>query len=252
MLEEWGFDVDVTEVSGGRWNTVASLSGNAPGPTLMLNGHLDTVGVEGMTVDPFAGAIEDGRLWGRGACDMKGGVASLLSAAASISRDREWPGRLIVALTSDEEHASLGMQAVASSVAGVDAAIVCEPTDLAVMPAHKGFVWVELDFTGRAAHGSRPDVGVDAIEHAGMVLARFGELRERLRAAPPHLLLGHGSVPSTRERFRGDRPPRSTPPRAASSSNGGRFRARPRMRSCPRSSSSSPECAPRCRSSTCR
>jgi acetylornithine deacetylase len=192
-LEEWGFDVDVTEVSEGRWNTVASRSGNASGLTLMLNGHLDTVGVEGMTVDPFAGAIEGGRLWGRGACDMKGGVASLLSAAASLSRDRDWPGRLIVALTADEEHASLGMQALASSVADVDAAIVCEPTDLSVMPAHKGFVWVELDFTGRAAHGSRPDVGVDAIEHAGMVLSRFGALRERLGAAPPHPLLGHGS-----------------------------------------------------------
>ncbi len=86
---------------------------------------------------------------------MKGGVAALLSAAARIAQ-KPTPGTLIVALTADEEYASLGMQALVGAGLGADAAVVCEPTSLAVMPAHKGFVWVEADFRGRAAHGSRP------------------------------------------------------------------------------------------------
>jgi len=100
---------------------------------------------------------------------------------------------LVVALSADEEHASLGMQDLVRSGMRADAAIVCEPTSLAVMPAHKGFVWVEADFQGRAAHGSRPDAGVDAIEHAGRYLTELGGLRGRLETGEPHPLLGHGS-----------------------------------------------------------
>jgi len=123
---------------------------------------------------------------------MKGGVAALLAAAAKIARNPS-SGVLIVALTADEEHASLGMQALVASGMRADAAVVCEPTSLAVMPAHKGFVWVEAEFRGRAAHGSRPDVGVDAIEHAGLYLAALRVLRRRVEACEPHPLLGHGS-----------------------------------------------------------
>ena len=189
-LELWGFGVTLDEVAPGRFNVVARHG--RPGPVLLLNGHLDTVGVAGMTVPPFDGAVEDGRLLGRGACDMKGGVASLLAAAAALARDGH-PGELVVALTADEEHASLGMQAVVASGLRADAAVVCEPTSLAVMPAHKGFVWIETVFHGRAAHGSRPDRGVDAVLHAGLYLAALAPRADALRAGPPHPLLGHPS-----------------------------------------------------------
>jgi len=193
-LEGWGFTARAEEVAPGRWNTTAEISGAADGPTLLLNGHLDTVGVEGMTLDPFGAEMVDGRMLGRGTCDMKGGDASLLSAAAALAREGLLAGRLIVALTGDEEHASLGMQAVIDSGVRADAAIVCEPTSLAVTPAHKGFVWIEHLFTGRAAHGSRPEVGIDAIEHAGRYLGLFGELRAEIQGGgSPHPLLGYGS-----------------------------------------------------------
>ena len=192
-LRGWGLSVEMSEVAAGRWNVVGRLEGEGQGVgrTLLLNGHLDTVGVAGMSVAPF-GELRDGRLWGRGSCDMKGGVAALLAATAQIARNPP-PGALVVALTADEEHASLGMEALVRSGMRADAAVVCEPTSLAVMPAHKGFVWIEAAFRGRAAHGSRPHEGVDAIEHAARYLTALGALRRRLRAQEPHPLLGHGS-----------------------------------------------------------
>lgn len=191
-LRDWGFSVEVPEVAPGRWNVLARLGDPGRGPTALLNGHLDTVGVDGMTIDPFAAELRDGRLWGRGSCDMKGGVAALLAAAAGLAGE-ELPGCLIVALTADEEHASLGMEALVRSGVRAAAAVVCEPTNLSVMPAHKGFVWVDAYFRGRAAHGSRPELGVDAIEHAGRYLTRLGELRAELQALEPHPLLAHAS-----------------------------------------------------------
>lgn len=191
-LESWGFAVSLNEVAPGRFNTLARL-GPEDGRRLLLNGHLDTVGVEGMSVAPFGADVETGRLYGRGSCDMKGGVASLLSAAARMARDQDLGGCLIVALTADEEHASLGMQAVVDAPISADAAVVCEPTGLAVMPANKGFVWIEVEFTGRAAHGSRPEVGIDAIRHAAQYLAGLDGYEVRLEQRLPHPLLGHGS-----------------------------------------------------------
>ncbi|RMH21139.1 MAG: M20/M25/M40 family metallo-hydrolase [Gemmatimonadetes bacterium] len=189
-LDGWGFEVALAEVAPGRWNVVGRR-GPAGGPSLMLNGHLDTVGVEGMQVDPFAGDLVDGRILGRGACDMKAGVGALLAAAAATRHD-DLEGRLIVALTCDEEHASLGMQAVVVAERA-DMAVVCEPTGLAVMPAHKGFVWAEAVFEGRAAHGSRPEVGVDAVRHAGRFLVALESLDPSLGERPAHPLLGRGS-----------------------------------------------------------
>jgi len=192
-LREWGLEAETVEAAPGRWNVIARLGDPSDGPTVLLNGHLDTVGVAGMTVPPFGAEVKDGRLWGRGSCDMKGGVASLLAAAARLAKEDSLPGSLIVALTADEEHASLGMDALVRSGVRADAAVVCEPTSLAIMPAHKGFIWVDALFRGRAAHGSRPEVGIDAIEHAGRYLAKLGSLKSELNAAGPHPLLAHGS-----------------------------------------------------------
>ncbi len=190
LLEGWGFATTVQEVAPGRPNVVARLTGS--GPTLLLNGHLDTVGVDGMTIDPFGAELVDGRLTGRGSCDMKGGVASLMAAARRLGASGSRPN-LVVALTADEEHASVGMADLVDSGVTADLAVVCEPTSLRVMPAHKGFVWIRARFEGRAAHGSRPEVGVDAIRHAGLYLAALDGYAAALHARPAHPLLGHGS-----------------------------------------------------------
>lgn len=191
LLASWGLDVTVTDAAPGRPNVLAHLPGN--GPTLLLNGHLDTVGVQGMTIDPFGAEVRDGRLMGRGSCDMKGGVAALMAAThALLEHARDRPA-IIVALTADEENASLGMASLVEAGIQADVAVVCEPTELAVMPAHKGFLWMEATFRGRAAHGSRPDVGVDAIRHAAHYLAGLDAHAEALTEGPGHPLLGHGS-----------------------------------------------------------
>ena len=190
-LRGWGYRPVVTEVAPGRFNVMARR-GAGHGPSLLLNGHLDTVGVDGMA-DPFSGTVRDDRLFGRGAADMKSGVACILAVAAELARE-EIAGDLVVALTADEEHASLGMEALVASGLRADAAVVCEPTGLAVMPAHKGFLWMNVRVDGRAAHGSRPDAGVDAITHMGHVLVAFEEESRRLAREAAHPLLGPASL----------------------------------------------------------
>lgn len=192
-LTDWGYDVELQEVAEARYNVVGRRFGQRPGRRLILNGHLDTVGVEGMTIPSFHGRLEEGRVWGRGSCDMKGGLAVILAAAQRLSRTGH-AGELIVALTADEEHASLGMQHFIALAPDADGAIVCEPTGLAIMPAHKGFLWIDAIFRGKAAHGSRPDEGVDAIRHAARFLTALDEMESRFARGPEHALLGRPSI----------------------------------------------------------
>jgi acetylornithine deacetylase len=184
-----GLEADVLEATPGRPSVVVRARGTGGGRTLLLCGHLDTVTTEGMA-DP--GPRRDGdRFHGRGAYDMKAGVAAALIAcreAAALGLR----GDVVVAAVADEEHASLGVQEVLGAV-GADAAIVTEPTELELVVAHRGFVWAEIEVTGRAAHGSRPHLGVDAIVKAGPVLTAIGALDEAL-GARTHPLLGRGSV----------------------------------------------------------
>lgn len=191
-LREWGYQVELVEAAPGRPNVLARLE-RGSGRSLILNGHLDTVGVEDMTVDPFGAEVRDQRLWGRGSADMKGGVAAALAAARDAAAS-DFRGTLIVALTADEEEAGVGCRKLVEGGLRADAAVVCEPTGLALMPAHKGFAWIQVDFGGQAAHGSRPDRGVDAIRHAGRFLARLEELEAQLTRREPHPLLGYGSI----------------------------------------------------------
>ena len=185
-----GLEADVLEQTPGRPSVVVRAPGSGGGRTLLLCGHLDTVGVEGMA-DPHSPRVDGDRLHGRGAYDMKAGVAAALVACREAA-SRGLAGDVVVAAVADEEHASLGVQEVLRSVEA-DGAVVTEPTELEVVVAHKGFVWCEVEVTGRAAHGSRPHLGVDAIVKAGPILTALGDLDEKL-AERTHPLLGRGSV----------------------------------------------------------
>lgn len=188
-----GMDVSLEEVSPGRDNVVGVFEGRESGPSLMFCGHSDTVGVEGMT-RPFDPVEKDGRIYGRGSGDMKGGLAAMLGAARVISENGGWrKGRLILAAVIDEEYQSIGAEALVKNWKA-DAAVVTEPTDLAVAVAHKGFSWIEITTEGRAAHGSRPAEGCDAIVKMGKVLARLDLLNRKLQNSTPHSLLGCPSL----------------------------------------------------------
>ena len=189
-MADAGLAVDVVEAAPGRPSVVGTARGRGGGRSLMLNGHLDTVGVEGMS-EPFAPRLRDGRIYGRGAYDMKGGVAACMLAAAAAARAR-LAGDVVVTAVADEEHSSIGVQAVLERVRA-DACVVTEPTSLDVVVAHKGFSWWEVSALGRAAHGSQPHLGVDAIAAIGPVLAGVAEL-ERSLSGRRHDLLGPGSV----------------------------------------------------------
>lgn len=188
-----GLEVHVADVAAGRPNVVGVLRGVNAGRSLMLCGHTDTVGVAGMH-RPFEPDVRDGRLYGRGSQDMKGGVAAMLSAARRVADGGGLrAGELVVAAVIDEEHSSLGAEALARSWRA-DAAVVTEPTGLDVAVAHKGFQWVAVETRGRAAHGSRPQDGRDAILRMGRVLSRLEALEHALRAGRTHPLLGQASL----------------------------------------------------------
>ena len=192
-LAERGLDVRTAEVAPGRVNVVGVARGVGGGRSLLLNAHLDTVGYEGMT-DPLAPRVDGDRMYGRGAYDMKAGLAAIMCAGARAV-ELGLAGDVIVAAVCDEEYASVGAHALAEEV-WADAAIVTEPTGdrVRLAVAHKGFTWHRIEVFGVAAHGSRPDEGVDAIVHAGRVLGGIEALSADLAARPAHPLLGHGSL----------------------------------------------------------
>jgi acetylornithine deacetylase len=192
VLRDWGFDVDLLEQVPGRPNLIARL-GPKNSPALMFAGHLDVVGVEGMTHPPFRAEVRDGKLYGRGSADMKGGIAAMCAAATRAIRSSSRKSVLIAAVV-DEEYESLGMRALLDSGVRAEAAVLTEPTKLAICPAHRGFVWMRVGIRGRAAHGSRYDLGIDAITHAGLLLAELDSLERKRDKMTTHPLLGRGSL----------------------------------------------------------
>ncbi|MFM9878310.1 MAG: M20/M25/M40 family metallo-hydrolase [Rhodoglobus sp.] len=183
-LTHRGFEI-TTLGAADRPSIVGTRRGTS-GRSLMLNGHLDTVAATAAQRDPVE---HDSRLYGRGAFDMKSGLAALMIAAA----DARTTGDVIVALVADEEFGSLGTEAVLEQFTA-DAAIVAEPSGLQLTVAHRGFAWFEIAIEGRAAHGSQPELGVDAIAHAVLIMRELDELGRDLRSGAGHPLLGHGTV----------------------------------------------------------
>lgn len=190
-LERAGVDVQLIEPVPGRPNVVGSVHGTGSGKTLLLNGHMDTVGTGGMT-NPHVPTVKEGRLYGRGAYDMKSGLAACMWAMAGVQKEH-LRGDVIFSAVVDEEFASLGTQDLATRIQA-DGAIVAEFTELQLILAHRGFAWLEVETQGRAAHGSRPDLGIDAIVKMGKVLVELEKLDLTLRSNPTHPLLGSGSV----------------------------------------------------------
>jgi acetylornithine deacetylase/succinyl-diaminopimelate desuccinylase-like protein len=202
-LERGGFAVEVVPAAGvtGRPSLIARHAGTGGGRSLLLNGHLDTVGVAGMD-EPFAGRITGDRggerLVGRGACDMKAGVAAMV-AAAETAAAAGTAGDIVLALVADEEHASIGTEAVLGFLDGrlPDACLVGEPTWLDLVIAHRGYAIVEVAFTGQAAHSSQASLGVNAVSHLGRLITAVEERDAGLAAGPAHPVAGTGSMMTT-------------------------------------------------------
>ena len=194
ILSAWGAETRQREIAPGRFNFVASFPGAGP-RRLMLEAHSDTVSVEGMTVAPFESVVRDGRLYGRGSCDAKGPMAAMLLAIRSvIGGGAKLPATLHFVSTADEEIGATGAKRLAAEGFRVDAAVVGEPTDLAIIHAHKGASRLRITTRGRAAHSSDPSAGVNAIARmARVVEAIEGAMAEQL-AARPHPVLGPPTV----------------------------------------------------------
>ncbi|MGD9044348.1 MAG: ArgE/DapE family deacylase [Desulfobacterales bacterium] len=193
-LNKLGIDVRFQEIKKNRVNVIGILKGTGGGPTLMLNGHTDTVSADNMETDPFGAEKKGGRIYGRGALDMKAGVASLMMAAQTIiEAGIQLKGDVILTLVADEEYASIGTETVVDEYSA-DAAIICEPTNLDIVIAHKGFAWIKIEIFGQAAHGSLPHRGIDAILKAGKVLMAIDHLGKTDLTRKTHPLLGSPSI----------------------------------------------------------
>jgi acetylornithine deacetylase len=193
--ERIGMTVSVQDVAPGRPNVIAVLRGADParGRSLLLNGHTDTVGAAGMAA-PFTPVLRGDRLYGRGASDMKAGLAAMVGAVAAVRAAGGRPrGDVLVTFAVDEEDASMGTAAIAQTHRA-DAAIVTEPTGLRICVAHKGFVWATIRTEGRAAHGSDYASGVDAIVGMGRVLQGIDQMDREVLVRRSHPLLGRPSI----------------------------------------------------------
>lgn len=192
-LTELGLEPRIQELKPKRCNVIAVHKGRGGGRNLMLNGHMDTVGVEGMT-NPFAAEIKDGKLYGRGAQDMKGSLAAMLAAFKALSdTGTQLKGDLIFTAVADEEHGSLGTEHIVKNYTA-DAAVVTEPSGLEIGLAHRGFYVFEITTKGFATHGSLFQEGIDANMHMGRIMTELDRLSRALLQGPKHPLIGPPSL----------------------------------------------------------
>ena len=193
-MASFGLEVHYQEFAKGRKQAIGILRGTGGGKSLMFNGHIDTVGIIDMDIDPFGGEFKEGKVYGRGSMDMKSGVAAMIQATKAIAESgQQLKGDIIVACVGDEEYLSKGTEKLLEAFRA-DAAIVTEPTDMEVMLAHKGFVWTNFSIHGKAAHGSRPEVGKDAILEASYLLAELLKWENEELPKRSHPLLGRPSL----------------------------------------------------------
>jgi acetylornithine deacetylase/succinyl-diaminopimelate desuccinylase family protein len=189
-LRALGVRVQRQHILPGRDNIIARYESPGVKRTLLFEAHQDTVPVDGMTIDPFGGEIKGGRLYGRGACDVKGGMAAMLAAFARLVTEKPaGAANVVMACVVDEEHTFLGVQKLAESI-HADGAIVAEPTQLKVVFAHKGVVRWHTSTPGRSCHSSRPEQGVNAIYRMGRLLPHIEQYADAVRASRSDPLLG--------------------------------------------------------------
>ena len=198
VCRAWGLDVELQDSAPGRPNVIARWKGSgggaAGGRSILLTGHTDTVSTLNMPGDPLDGRIEGNRMYGRGAYDMKGGLAAILGAVEALRRDGFQPrGDVILGFVTDEEYLSIGTDALVKRVKA-DAAILTEPTEMRLCIAHKGFAWLDLITHGVAGHGSLYHSGVDAIAHMGRLLAALERFENQIFPQRSHTLLGRASA----------------------------------------------------------
>lgn len=194
FLKKMGLEVHFQKISDHQANVIGVWKGRGGGKSLMLNGHLDTVGVEGMEIDPFDPILDKGKMFGRGAIDMKSGVcAQIMAVKLLMDSGITLDGDVIIACVADEEHMSKGTFKLLESFTA-DAAIVTEPTDTNIVVGHKGFIWQRIRVIGKAAHGSKPDQGIDAIMKAGNILCAIHDFEEQELKNRVHPLLGRASI----------------------------------------------------------
>lgn len=193
VLQEMGIEAEVEELLPGRLNVTGYLKGSGNGKSLTLNAHMDTVGVKGMG-DPYSGKIEDGKLYGRGAYDMKGSIAAILGAAkAMVDNNMNIAGDVYLSFVADEEYASIGTEAFLKKVK-TNAAIVTEPSDLHLCLAHRGFGVYKVTTTGKTAHGGNHHLGLDANMKMGLLMAAIHEHSKTLSDFKNHALCGQASI----------------------------------------------------------
>ena len=195
-LREIGASYERIEVAPGRDNLVATYEPiNTPTATILWEAHQDTVPTDGMTIDPFGSVVEKGRLYGRGACDVKAGIAAMLAAFSRLVIERPAGNtRVILAFTVDEEHTFLGVQCLVSQKLNVDFAIAAEPTELNVVTSHKGVARWQLETTGVACHSSRPEDGVNAVYRMAKLLGGIEAYASKLRLAHTDPRLGEPTI----------------------------------------------------------
>jgi len=191
-LEKIGLEVHTQDVIDGRFNVIGILKGSGSGRSLMFNGHTDTVGVRNMTIDPFKPFIEDDKLHGRGACDMKGSIAAMMIALKTLAEsDVELKGDVLLSTVVGEEYDNVGTRKLVSEYSFTklpDAVIVGEPTSLQLAIKHKGFANIEIETEGKAAHGSVPEKGIDAIEKMAKIIVKLGGMKKACSAKINDLL----------------------------------------------------------------
>ena len=193
LLQSLGFESTIITIAPNRVNVIGRWKGTGGGKSLMLNAHMDTVGILGME-DPFAAAIKDGKLYGRGAYDMKGSIAAMLGVAKQISENKiRLDGDLFLTFVADEEFQSIGAQQLAKQLK-VDACIVTEPTNLKICLGHRGFGVYEITTEGKIAHGGLHKIGIDANLKMAMVMSEINKLSQKITAEKIHPLCGEASL----------------------------------------------------------